>query len=142
MCCSCDIYCVLHIPWVIITTSLMTSLLFKILTDNVGMQQEQGIIIKFLVAEGVTNAEIHHRLAAVFIDDCLSSSRVFEWCTRFCDGRQHVTSPSPKKFKVQPSAGKIMFFVFWNSQRLILVDFVPPGITLNANYRYYILLFF
>ena len=51
--------------------SLMTSLLFKILTDDVGMQQEQRIIIKFLVAEGVTNAEIHHRLAAVFKDDCL-----------------------------------------------------------------------
>ena len=72
MCCSCDIYCVLHIPWVIITTSLVTSLLFKILTDDVGMQQEQRIIIKFLVVEGVTNAEIHHRLAAVFKDDCLS----------------------------------------------------------------------
>jgi len=112
--------------------SLMTSLLFSILTDNVGMQQEQQIVIKFLVA-GVTNAEIYHRLAAVFKDDCLSSSRVFEWCTHFCDGRQHVTSQSPKKFKVQPSTGKIMFCIFWNSQRLILVDFVPPGITLNAN---------
>ena len=54
MCCSCDTYCVLHIPWVIITTSLLTSLLFKILTDDVGMQQEQRIIIKFLVVEGVT----------------------------------------------------------------------------------------
>jgi len=115
MCCSCDIYCVLCIAWVIITTSLMTSLLFKILTDDVGMQQEQRITIKFLVAEGVTNAEIHHRLAAVFKDDCLSCSLAFEWCTRFCDGRQHVTSPSPKKFRVQPLAGKIMFCVFWNS---------------------------
>ena len=112
ICCSCDIYCVLHIPWVIITMSLMTSLLFSILTDNVGMQQEQQIVIKFLVAECVTNAEIYHRLAAVFKDDCLSSSRVFEWCTHFCDGRQHVTSQSPKKFKVQPSAGKIMLCVF------------------------------
>jgi len=46
LCCSCDVYCVLHIHWVIITTSLMTSLLFKMSTDNVGMQQEQRIIIK------------------------------------------------------------------------------------------------
>ena len=98
------------------------------------MLQEQPIIIKFLLAEGVANAKIHHRLVAVFKDDCLSCTRVFEWCTRFCDGRQHVTSPSPKKFKVQPSAGKIMFCVFLNSQRLIFVDFVPRGITLNANY--------
>jgi len=64
MCCSCNIYCVLHIPWVIITMSLMTSLLFKMSTDDVGVQQEQQIIIKFLVAEGVPRAEIHHRLAA------------------------------------------------------------------------------
>ena len=99
MCCSCDIYCVLHIPWVIITTPLMTSLLFKLLTDDAGMLQEQPIIIKFLVAEGITSAKIHHRLAAVFKDDCLSCSRVLEWCTRFHDGRQHVTSPSPTKFK-------------------------------------------
>jgi len=34
-------------------------------TDDVGMQQERRIIIKFLVAEGVPSAEIHHRLAAV-----------------------------------------------------------------------------
>jgi len=41
-------------------------------TYDVGMQQERRIIMKFLVAEGVTSAEIHHRLAAVFKDDCLS----------------------------------------------------------------------
>jgi len=90
----------------------MTSLLFKMSTDDVGMQQERQIIIKFLVVEGVPSAEIHHRLAAVFKDDCLSRSRVFEWCSRFCADRQHLTSPSPKTFKVQPSAGKIMFCVF------------------------------
>ena len=42
----------------------MTSLLFKMSTDDVGMQQERQIIIKFLVVEGVPSAEIHHRLAA------------------------------------------------------------------------------
>jgi len=114
----------------------MTSLLFKISTADVGLQQEQGIIIKFLVEEGVASTEINHKLAAVFEDDCLSRSRVFEWCSRVRDGRQHMTSP-PKKFKVQPdqpSVGNIMSCVFWDSQRLILVDFIPPGITLNANY--------
>jgi len=40
-------------------------------TDDAGMQQEWRIIIKFLVAEGVPSAEIHHRLAAAFKDDCL-----------------------------------------------------------------------
>jgi len=70
----------------------MTSLLSKMSTDDVGMQQERRIIIKFLVAEGVPSAEIHHRLAAVFKDDCLSRSHVFEWCSHFCDGCQHVGS--------------------------------------------------
>ena len=58
-------------------TSLMTSLFFRILIDNIGLQQEQRIVIKFLVAEGVSSAEIHHRL--VFKDDSfMLTSRVFE----------------------------------------------------------------
>jgi len=44
----------------------------------VNVQQEQTIIIKFLVAEGIANAEIYHRLSAVFKSDILSRSRVFE----------------------------------------------------------------
>jgi len=34
-------------------------------------QQEQRIIIKFLVAEGVASAEIYRRLSAVFKSDTL-----------------------------------------------------------------------
>jgi len=43
-------------------------------------------------------------------------------------------SPSPKKFKVQPSAGKVMACVFWDTRRVVLVAFVPPGHTVNADY--------
>ena len=57
---------------------------------DVDVQQEQRIIIKFLVAEGVGSAEIHRRLSAVFKSDTLSRSRVFEWCARFRNGRQSV----------------------------------------------------
>ena len=46
---------------------------------------------------------------------------------------KHVSSPSPKKFKMQPSAGKIMACVFWDTQGVVLVDFVPPGHTMNAD---------
>jgi len=134
MYCSCDIYCVLHIPWVIITPSLRTSLLFKISTDDVGMQQKRRIIIKFLVAEGVPSTEVYYRLVAVFKDDCFFLIHVYlSGVLIFANGWQHVTS-SPKKFRVQPWVGKIMSCVFWDSQRLILVDFVPHGITLNADY--------
>jgi len=54
---------------------------------DVDVQEEQYIIIKFLVAEGVLGAEIHRRLLAVFKSECLSRSRVFEWCARFRSGR-------------------------------------------------------
>ena len=41
--------------------------------------------------KSVPSAEIHHRLAAMFSDNCLSRSRVYEWCARFHDGRQSVS---------------------------------------------------
>jgi len=71
MWCSYDTYTILHnvIPWVFVMTSLMASLFSRFLIHNIGLQQEQRIVIKFLVAEGVSGAEIHHRLAAVFKDD-------------------------------------------------------------------------
>jgi len=55
---------------------------------NVDVQQEQCILIKFLVVEGVSGAEIHRRLLAVFKSEILSRSRVFEWSARFCSGHQ------------------------------------------------------
>ena len=57
---------------------------------DVNVQQEQRIIIKFLVAEGAESAEIYRTLSAVFKSDTLSRSRVFEWCTRVRSGRQSV----------------------------------------------------
>jgi len=57
---------------------------------SVGVQWCHRIIIKFLVEERVTGAEIHPRLSAVFKCDTLSRSRVFEWCARFRSGRHCV----------------------------------------------------
>lgn len=45
----------------------------------------------------------------------------------------HLGSPSPKKFKCSPSAGKVMMTVFWDSRGVILIDFLPKGETVNAN---------
>ena len=39
---------------------------------DVDIQQEQRIVINFLVAEGVSRAEIHRRLLAVFKSETLS----------------------------------------------------------------------
>ena len=34
-------------------------------------------------------------------------------------------SPRPKKFKTQPSAGKMMATVFWDAKGIIMLDFLP-----------------
>jgi len=47
---------------------------------------------------------------------------------------KHVSSPSPKKFKLQPSAGKVMACIFWDIRGVVLVDFLPKGQTVNAAY--------
>src|SRR3954464_12027053 len=36
---------------------------------------------------------------------------------------KHVTSPSPRKFRVQRSAGKGMATVFWGTNGVLLLDF-------------------
>jgi histone-lysine N-methyltransferase SETMAR len=44
----------------------------------------------------------------------------------------HLGSPSPKKFKLSPSAGKVMITVFWDSRGVLLLDFLPKGETINS----------
>ena len=36
-------------------------------------------------------------------------------------------SPRPKKFKTQPSAGKVMVTVFWDAKGVIMLDFLPKN---------------
>ena len=43
-------------------------------------------------------------------------------------------SPRPKKFKTQPSAGKVMATVFWDAKRVIMLDFLPKKSTLAGLY--------
>jgi hypothetical protein len=46
----------------------------------------------------------------------------------------HKGSPPPKQFRTQPLAGKIMASVFWDSEVVIHVDFLPSLATANAQY--------
>jgi hypothetical protein len=39
-----------------------------------------------------------------------------------------------EKFKTQLSAGMIMASMFWDSEEVIHVDFLPNGVTINAQY--------
>jgi len=47
---------------------------------------------------------------------------------------KHVTSPAPKKFKVTPSAGKVMATVFWDSQGVIMTNYLSKGSTVTGAY--------
>lgn len=46
---------------------------------------------------------------------------------------RHSTSPKPRKFKQTQSAGKVMASVFWDRKGILLIDFMPPGTTINAD---------
>ena len=43
-------------------------------------------------------------------------------------------SPLPKKFKTQPSAGRVMATVFWDAQDLIMLDFLAKKSTTTGAY--------
>ena len=45
---------------------------------------------------------------------------------------KHQQSPSKKQFKTQPSAGKLMFTVFWDSQIPVLEHYQERGTTINS----------
>ena len=53
---------------------------------------------------------------------------------------KHPGSPEKKKFKTQPSAGKVMLTVFWDLKGSILEDYLEKGRTINSA-RYSDLLF-
>ena len=43
-------------------------------------------------------------------------------------------SPRPKKFKTQPSAGKVMATVYWDARGVIMLDFLPKRSTITGMY--------
>ena len=43
-------------------------------------------------------------------------------------------SPRSKKFKTQPSAGKVMAIVFWDAKGVIMLDFLPKRSTITEVY--------
>jgi len=47
---------------------------------------------------------------------------------------KHATSLSPRKFKVQASAGKVMCTIFWDAEGILLIDFVPHKATVTGVY--------
>lgn len=47
---------------------------------------------------------------------------------------RHTSSPPPKKFRTQVSAGKVMATIFWDSQGVLLLDYLPHKTTMTGDY--------
>ena len=47
---------------------------------------------------------------------------------------KHPSSPTPKKPKMAASAGKIMASVFWDSEGIIMIDYLAKGETVTSEY--------
>jgi hypothetical protein len=56
----------------------------------------------------------------------MSYAGVSDWYSEFSEGRKEVST--------QPSAARIMAGVFWDSEGVIYVDFLPLCVTINARY--------
>ena len=44
------------------------------------------------------------------------------------------SSHHPKKFQVQKSTGKVLALIFWDQDGILLIDYLPKGQTINAEY--------
>jgi len=47
---------------------------------------------------------------------------------------RHSGSPRPKKFRVQKSDGKVLASIFRDQDGIVLIDYLPKGQTINAEY--------
>lgn len=47
---------------------------------------------------------------------------------------KHRDSPPPKKFRTQPSAGKVMATIFWDFKGVIHIDYMPHNTTITGQY--------
>ena len=47
---------------------------------------------------------------------------------------RHSGSPHPKKFRVQKSARKFVASIFWDQDGILLIDYLPKGQTIKAEY--------
>ena len=47
---------------------------------------------------------------------------------------RHSGSPRPKNFRVQKSTRKVLASIFWDKDGILLIDYLPKGQTINAEY--------
>jgi len=81
------------------------------------MQLKWNLFVKRVVTGDET--WIHH-------DDPETKQQSMQW--------KHASSPSPRKFKVQASAGKIMCTVFWDAEDVLLIGYMLDMVTVTEVY--------
>ena len=47
---------------------------------------------------------------------------------------RHSGSSRPKSLRVQKSAGKVLASIFWDQDGILLIEYLPKGQTINAEY--------
>jgi len=47
--------------------------------------------------------------------------------------------PAPQKIQVQKSVGKVLASIFWDQDGILLIDYLPKGQTINAEYYSFLL---
>src|SRR5215510_9443331 len=65
-------------------------------------------------------------LLYVYHYDKETKQQTMEW--------RHSSSPSPQKFRVQKSTGKVLASIFLDQDGILLIDYLPKGQTINAEY--------
>lgn len=86
---------------------------------------------EFLTLCGTDSIDIINRIVTgdetwVHFYDPESKQESMQWHTK--------GGPAPKKFKVVPSAGKVMATVFWDSEGILLIDYKSKGTTITGTY--------
>jgi len=88
----------------------------KTLSENLKfMQLNLNLFVKRIVTGDET--WIHH-------DDPETKQQSMQW--------KHASSPSPRMFKVQALAGKIMCTVFWDAEDVLLIGYMPHMVTVTG----------
>ncbi|GBP15649.1 Mariner Mos1 transposase [Eumeta japonica] len=114
---------------------------------------EHRAVIKYFVKKGKAPKEIFEDMVSVLQESAPSYTMVKKWARLFQQGRESceddpgpgrpVTESMqwtkkgerpPKKFKVQKSASKLMATIFWDSEGVLLIDYLPKGTTMNGQY--------
>lgn len=86
---------------------------------------------EFLTLCGTDSTDIINRIVTgdetwVHFYDPESKQESMQWLTK--------GGPPPKKFKVVPSAGKVMATIFWDSEGILLIDYKSKGSTITGIY--------